>query len=94
MSFKDLDNKTLRRILVITWFMLAIFNLIMNLYNPHPLGWILTGFLFGGAIIMIMDNSLINIQYKFIERLIEVNELYCNRLTEYLSKKVKGGKKT
>ena len=97
MRCKDMEMKTLRRILVLIWCMLAIFNLVITIHNPSPLGWFFTGVMFGGVFIMLLDHGIMNSQEKFIKWLVDVNELYSKRLTnylseKYLSKKVKGGK--
>ena len=96
----DEEQKTFRKLALIIWFALATLNLIITIHSGSSIGWFLTGFLFGGAVIMLMDHSLMNIQDKFtnsqdkyIKWLLEINRLYNEKINEYLSKKVKGGKR-
>lgn len=60
----DTNNKKLRTILALVWAMLFCFNLILCLIIPDPsfLSWIIVGFMLGGLFIMLLDNSLLNMQ--------------------------------
>ncbi len=95
MSFKDLDLKTLRKVVIIIWSALLIINLIFVLHVPTYFGWFTVGFFVGGILIMLMNNPHMNWSENFIKRLFNTIKDYqdiITRLSES-SKKMKGGKK-
>ncbi len=73
-----MKNKTLRYILTIIWGMIFIINLLVAIWTLEPnfFSWILVGFPFGGLVILLIDNSIINRQEDFINSLMRLNSNY------------------
>ncbi len=99
MSFKDLDMKTLRRVLVLVWFALATLHLIVAILSHSSFSWFFAGFMIGGAFIMLLNHPHMNWQDKFIKTIMHINSVHIDAISAYqkmieqYSKKVKGGKK-
>ena len=92
-----MESKRLRQILLVVWGMVFCIDLVLCLTapEPHPLSWILTGFMLGGIFIMLLTNPIMNLQDKFIKDLMKHIKDYSEMFDKLITKerRKKGGKK-
>ncbi len=99
-----MENKTLRKIPILTWGIVFCLNLAIVLWmpDPHPLSWILVGFPLGCILTLLLDNPIMNAQDRFIKFLRGYVDAMNKSIKEYckiiekledIIKKLKGGKK-
>ena len=61
-----------RKVIILVWFILAVFDTILLVSNPSILSALITGFMLGGAFILLLNHLYISLlevlikRYKFI----------------------------
>jgi len=64
-----MNQKRFDKITLFVWLILGVLNLILAVNVGHWISWMVSGYMFGGAIVMLTNNPHMNYQRKTIKRL-------------------------
>ena len=81
-------------IILVAWAIFLVFNLMGMLYDPSKVNFLLTGFVLGMVIHMLMINPLLNIKDKHIKFLNGINIKLFKEVEELTRKKSNSIKRT
>ncbi len=86
-------SKKFNNIMLVAWAILLVFNLMGMLYDPSKFHFLLTGFVAGFFLHMLLVNPLLNIMNKHINFLNKITNRLVEDIKELQKKKLKGKKK-